>query len=219
MIPSKYNGYSQDGRRLYRKGGGGGDGGAGEARAMEAERQAKIAAATGAVNDNFGQFNDNYFNSIADAFMAYQQPLFDEQVTKARRALPLNVSSTANSDYQRLMGEFETDAQRQQADLRGKATDFANERRAEVERNRADLVSLANAGTDASATASMAASRANALSKPPTFSPIADLFQKYTAGAALASQLPGAAAATQPDGTRPLLFSGGGKNTSVRTVR
>jgi len=126
-------------------------------------------------------FNDDYFKSIADSYQAYQAPLFEEQVTKARRALPMRFSSTDNSDYQRALGELETDISRQSTDLSQKGLDFANERRAEVERNRSDLISMANSGTNATALATMAANRSAALSKPPTFSPIADLFSKYTA--------------------------------------
>lgn len=50
MIRNKFNGYGADGRRQYHKGG---DGGAGEARRQEAERQARISAAVGTINDIF----------------------------------------------------------------------------------------------------------------------------------------------------------------------
>ena len=50
MIHTKFNGYAPDGRRLYHKGG---DGGAGEAKAAEADRQARITSATDRINSIF----------------------------------------------------------------------------------------------------------------------------------------------------------------------
>lgn len=50
MIGNKYNGYSQDGRRLYCKGG---DGGAGAAREQEDARQRRIQAAVNKINGIF----------------------------------------------------------------------------------------------------------------------------------------------------------------------
>lgn len=50
MIHTKFNGYAPDGRRLYHKGG---DGGAAEAKAAEADRQARITSATDRINAIF----------------------------------------------------------------------------------------------------------------------------------------------------------------------
>lgn len=52
MLIPRHSGYTPDGRRLYFKGGGGGDPGA-DARAMEAQRQARITAATEQINNIF----------------------------------------------------------------------------------------------------------------------------------------------------------------------
>lgn len=186
--------------------GGAADNGAEQMRQQEAQRQQRIADATNAVNNQFAGFDDNYFSNIADAFLKFQQPLFDEQVAAARRRLPLNFATTDNSEYQRTLGEFERDVAREQAQLRDKSLDFANQQRGSVEENRAALVASANAGTDASALASQAASRAQALSKPPTFSPIADLFQKYTANAANVRAAANAGYLDPNAQTRPLTF-------------
>ena len=51
IIPNKHNGYSQDGRRLYFKGGS--SSAAKEANRMEQDRQARIAASINAINDIF----------------------------------------------------------------------------------------------------------------------------------------------------------------------
>ena len=57
--------------------GGAADNGAEQMRQQEAQRQQRIADATNAVNNQFAGFDDNYFSNIADAFLKFQQPLFD----------------------------------------------------------------------------------------------------------------------------------------------
>lgn len=165
-----------------------------------------------------GQFGDDYFNNIADSFKKFQTPLLDEQSAEARRSLPFGFSSTASSAYLRKKGELERDIERQQAQLGDQALDFSNKQRGQVEQTRSDLVSLAQSGVDANAIAQMANSRASTLARPPVFSPIADLFQKYTA---LAANSPVARAQVAP-----LLFRqrgtgtslGGGNEDAVRVI-
>ena len=132
-------------------------------------------------------FDENYFKNIADAYLAYQTPLVEEQAAVARRALPSRFGSTASSAYQREAGNLERDYQRELVNVKDKSLDFANTQRGEIERNRSDLIGMANSGTDASALASQTVARISALSKPPAYSPNADLFSKYASqGAQLA---------------------------------
>jgi hypothetical protein len=208
---TNFDGFGPDGRRVYRKGGGG-DNGAEEMRAQEARRQAQIQQSMTGINEQFGKFDDSYFKNIADSFFAFQKPLYEEQLAEARRTLPFKYASTGNSEYMREAAALERDALRKEAELRDAGMSFANEQRGAVERDRADLVNLANAGTDANAVAQMAVSRSAAAAKPPQFSPIADLFQKYTAGIANAS----IANNQRVQRESPLLFNPGTK--SVRTV-
>ena len=156
-------------------GGGGGDGGAGAARAAESERQAKIAQATSGINKQFEGFDEPYFKNIADSYRAFQQPLLTEQLDVARKKLPMRFASTGSSAYQREAANLE------QQQIISQGEDFANQQRSNVENNRSDLIGQANSGTDATAAATQAMARSAALSKAPSFSPIADLFQKYTA--------------------------------------
>lgn len=151
-----------------------------QARQREEARQAKILDNTNMINDQFKSFDDPYYTNIADAFMKYQQPLFDKQVQEARSALPLQFANTGSSAYQRRLSELEGDILNKQTDLKSQGLDFANKQRAEVENNRTDLINLANSGADANALALQAANRASQLSQTPQFSPVADLFQKFT---------------------------------------
>jgi len=185
-----------------------------ELRAMEAARRKEYLKAKGAIDSQFSRFDDNYFGGISEAFMNFQRPMFEEQAAAARRALPFQFSSTAGSSYQRRLADLERDIARQESGLREQSLDASNRQRAAVEQDRADLIRMASSGTDANATASMAAARAGTLAAPPTFNPIADLFQKYTAARANDATLK-AGTATQID--RPLLFSSN-TGSNVRTV-
>jgi hypothetical protein len=192
-----------------------------EMRQQEEERQRRIAESTGAINSQFGQFDDPYFTNIADSYKKFQMPLFQEQSSKARRELPYSYASSDSAEYLRKKEELERDIQRNEAQINDQANDFANTQRGQVETNRSDLVQMANSGTEAGTVAQMANTRAAALARPPTFTPIGDLFQKYTAVAANAPQAYGAYAPYQQ---RPLLFqpqpgyNGGGGSGSVRTI-
>lgn len=130
-------------------------------------------------------FNDAYFNNIADAYTKFQKPLYDEQLAKARRELPYQFSSSDSAEYLRKKEELERDASREQANLADQAQGFANNQRSQVEQNRSDLIGMASGGADVNSVVESANARAAALAKPPVFSPIADLFQKYTAASTL----------------------------------
>lgn len=62
--------------------------------------------------DSPGQFGDDYYKNISDSFMAFQQPLFDEQSQEALRRLPFAFASTYNSDYQRTVAQLQADIER-----------------------------------------------------------------------------------------------------------
>lgn len=155
-----------------------------EARQIEAERQQKIAEGTGKVNEAFGQFDDDYFSGIQHAAEDYYLPDISRQFDRTMRQLPMRFATRDSSAYAREAGLLEEDRARQEADYKGKALEYANNARATVEQNRGDLVQQVNAGAGVEQAADLAAKRAAAVSRPPTFSPIADLFTKFTANAA-----------------------------------
>lgn len=203
-------------------------------RKAEEERTARIKAGTQRVNEMFGGFNDDYYGSIAEAYKNFQMPLLDEQAKEARRVLPFGTASTQSSAYQRQAGNLERDISRQTADIGNKAVTFANTRRGEVENSRSGLLNLAQSGADVETVNAAAADSAKVFGTPspyiqgaivPTpvsqqqFSPISDLFAKYTADAAN-----GALAQRQgylpPKFSTPLTFSTGtgGNRSAVQNI-
>lgn len=169
-----------DGRmRLYK--GRGGDNGADEMRRQEAERQARITAGTTKVNDTFAQFGDDYYGGVSKAFLDYHTPLVDEQYQAALRGLPAQFGSTASSEYNRALGELTRDYERQKVTMQDSAKSFADQQRQSIENARSTLLSQVQAGAGVEAAGTMATQQAAAVARPPAYSPIGDLFQKYTA--------------------------------------
>lgn len=148
------------------------------------ELEARKRAAAGAIDTAFSGFNDDYYAGLAKSYRDFQTPLLEEQFGDARRAMPLRFKSTANSAYARRMGELERDRQRADTDIAKQGEDVAAQRRGEVERERGALLSQAEMGAGLDTAANQSASMARALAQPPSFSPIGDLFAKYTANAA-----------------------------------
>lgn len=175
----------------------------------EQQRQARVTAATDSVNSAFAPYDDNYYNSIADAYKNFEGPLYNEQVTEARRTLPMSVPSTQSSAYLRKARQLETDVQRGQTDLDSQAIQQSQQRRGEIDAQKSDLLNMATAGADASTVADAAGQRAQLYAAPPQFSPIANLlFQQYATDAgnfALAQNANSAGSA--PRIVQPLTFA------------
>lgn len=161
------------------------DNGAAEARAREEARQAKIRAGMGSIDQTFSQFDDGYYNQRSKAYLDYNLPQFDQQREKAHRDLTFalarsnNLRSSLATDRYRELRE-QSDLQRQA--IQDGAISLSNQTKADVERNRGDLVSQLNATADPEEAANGALNRASLLSAPPTFTPLQSMFQNVAAG-------------------------------------
>ena len=168
-------------------GGDGGDGGASEMRRQEEERQARIKAATDKVNEIFAPYDDAYFGKGATDYKAYYLPQIEKQYNDAKKSLVLSLndrglmqSSQAGQELADLADQYGQET----TNVNNGAQDFSRSWQNNVENSRAQLLSQASTGPDSSAMASQAAAMAAAQSKMPSFSPIGDLFSKFTAQAA-----------------------------------
>ena len=152
-----------------------------QARQDEADRQAKIAAGTDAVNANFSKFTPGYYGSIADAYRANYQPEVDKQAREARRATTFRFADNPNSSAgNRVAGQLEGDYATKSADVAAGSVDAANSAKQQVEQQRGGLLNLVNAGSDLSNVAAQSANFASAYNPPVQYSPLGDLFAKYT---------------------------------------
>jgi hypothetical protein len=162
----------------------GGDGGAGQARADEAARQARIRAGTDSINNTFNsQFTDDYFNSRQQSYLDYATPQLNDQYTDARKQLVFALDRAGLMDSSvRAQREAELqklyDTNRQQ--VADKALGYGTQSRNAVEDARSNLISTLTATADADGAAKSAINRAQALSQPDTYSPLGQLFTTFT---------------------------------------
>lgn len=182
----------------------------------EAERQARIAAGTKQINSIFGAFGDDYYDGVAKAYSEHYLPLVDEQYADAKKALVLSApGGVGSSAYAKRLGDLEKQYLREQVSIGERAAQQANQYRGDVATNRQQLLAQLEAGTGVDTAASLAAERAKALNAPQAFSPLGDIFGKFTADAANYSS----ASQNIQSQQNPLLFGGKGGSSSGNALR
>lgn len=149
------------------------------ARQEEQNRQARILQGQQSIDNTFAAFDPAYFQKFQNDYLNYYNPQADQQFADARKSLRYNLArkgtlnSTPGQDtFAKLIGQY-GDARTQIADNALAAT---NAQRTQVEQNKSDLYQQNTASADPSLAAQSAVSRANSLTTPPTYSPLADLF-------------------------------------------
>lgn len=157
-------------------GGGGGDGGAAE---RERQRQKRISQGLNQINTIFGGFDDDFYNSRADAYTDYATPQLDDQYQKAVEQLTYALarnnrldSSVAAEQRADLLKDYNL----QKVALADRAQDYSNRARSNVEASRSDLVSLNSNLANPSQVAAEANARLAGLQAADSFEPLAPLF-------------------------------------------
>ncbi|MBL26155.1 MAG: hypothetical protein CMM50_01195 [Rhodospirillaceae bacterium] len=166
-------------------GGGGGDNGAAEARAREEARQARIRQGIANIDDTFGRFDDQFFADRAKAYTDFATPQLDDQLADTRKQLIFALSRGGNlnsSTGAERFADFRAAEDRARRQIESRGLDYANQARTDVERQRADLISILNATSDPEAAASGAVNRVQALSATPAFDPFTATLGNLTAG-------------------------------------
>lgn len=184
------------------------------AQQQRADQQAlddRMGAGTSRINDAFGGYDDDYFSGVAKSYRDHFDKQVGEQSEEARRKIMLNWPGGPNtSGYARRMGNLTRDTERQFSDVASQSVDFANRHRGTIEDNRSNLMAQLQGGASAESVSSQAQSRAAAAATPPAYSPLGDLFARYTA--IPANQV---LARNQGFEPKPLRFSGGRNPVSV----
>lgn len=157
LIPLKHSGNSRDGRRIYCKGGS--DPGA-DARRMEAERQDRITAATGAVNNIFNSGGrDALYADQKNAVYDLNSNEVNRQATEAERdnrfGLARSGLAGGSADVD---STSEINRRTNEGLLRagGIADQSAADLKTSDERTRSNLISMAQSGIDTGSASTMA---------------------------------------------------------------
>ena len=146
-------------------------------------------------------FDKDFYKGQATAYREYATPQLQDQYSDAGDDLTFHLarrglldSSTRASKEAELGKLYETQRQKVVSDARQYETDARNR----VEDSRRDLITTLQATADAQGAAQSALRRADALSRPPSYSPLEHLFVDFTAGLGTQAALERAYAAGGP---------------------
>lgn len=155
----------------------------------EDKRQGAIREGTDVVNKNFSKFSPGYFSGIGDAYRKFYRPQVDDQAKEARRALTLGTANNPNSSAtNRQQGNLQLDYNKALANVGSGSIDAVNSAKSQVEGQRGTLLNLVNAGTGLENSAAQSANFASTYAPPVQYSPLGDLFSKYTGNLSTANQ-------------------------------
>lgn len=133
-----------------------------------------------------GQFNDDFFNSIADNYNSFAMPQLQDQQRKASDDLTYDLARTGNLDSSTRAtkgSELQKAYDLNKQSIADKALNLKNQTKSAVEDARYNVISQLNATGDADGAAQAAMARASALSQPSMdFSPLTGLFADFTSG-------------------------------------
>ena len=155
------------------------------ARQQEEARQEEIRRGREAIDQTFGQFDDNFFARNRQAFKDFALPQLDQQFGDASRDLTFDLarsglmnSSVRGEQAGRLQRLYDSNMQQ----VTNEALSREQQQRGAVEGARGDLVNMLQLTGDAQGAANQALSRANMLSQPQPFSPLGQMFGTFTQG-------------------------------------
>jgi hypothetical protein len=150
-------------------------------------RQGRITEGTKAIDKTFGQFDDNFFNNQRTGYLNYATPQLEDQFAKAQRELTFSLDRTGMLDSSarttkeaELQKMYDTHAR----SIADQALAYQNQARSNIEGSRANLIATLNSTGNAEAAASSAINQASALSAPPAYSALGQLFGDFTSGLA-----------------------------------
>lgn len=141
-----------------------------------------------------GQFGDDFFNNLEQEYNAYYMPQFDRQAMDAARANRIGLARSGNlsgSVGARMTGRLAEDTERERRRIIDEGVKYSSGQRKSVEDTRGRLINQLESGAGVENVAAQANAQANAMTAPPAFSPLGDLFKNYTAAVTNASAASG----------------------------
>jgi hypothetical protein len=164
------------------------------ARQQEQERQANIRSGTARIDSTFAGFDDDFYKGRQQSYLDYYLPQLEDQRKQANENLVFNLARTGNIDSSAgadAAGDQTKAYSLQRGQIYDRALGEGQQARADVANTRSELIRMLEAGAGVGSTATTAAARAQSLSAPPPYSPLADLFAQGTGFLANSAQLEG----------------------------
>jgi hypothetical protein len=176
-------------------------------RKNEEERQARIRAGQGSIDQTFDTtFNDDYFNRLTTDYQDYYNPQLAEQYDNAVKELTFQTARSGNAEST-AANELFSKLEKQKKDAATKVTNDAlaasGKARSDVASQRSNLYSLNNASADPTQAASQAGQAALALNQPVSYSPMGEIFASLINNVGNAAAINKATSAPSYGGTAP----------------
>lgn len=136
------------------------------------------------------QFDDEFFGKAEKDYLDYYIPQFERQAREARHGNLISLARSGNiggSVGAERTGGLAEEIEERRRQLIEDAMRYRTGLQTDLEQTRASLLGQAEAGYGQESLAGAAAAKAKALTAPPAFSPLADLFTNYTAALANAT--------------------------------
>lgn len=157
--------------------------GGAQARAIDEQRQNAINDGMNKINDTFSQFNDPYYADFEKKNLDLALPDIQKQKVDANNQTLYGLARAGNLDSSTAAKQY-GDVETRNTQAIQQATDTAHTAaqnlRNDVEAERSNLVSQLQSSGDANAAANEASSQAQILSRPPTYSPVTNIFSDIT---------------------------------------
>lgn len=157
------------------------------AREAEQRRQQAIQQGQSAINEVFGQFNDDFYQRRQQAYQEYARPQLERQYQDAMAQLVRSLSRSGNLNSS-LRGQSMADLQQQYdeglAYIANNAATYAQQARAAIEAARSNLVAQNASLADPGQARSLAQAQASSLRQAQPFTPLGSLISAIASGAA-----------------------------------
>ena len=161
----------------------GSSGASDSARAQEQQRQNSIQSGMASINSTFSKFDDNYYADFEKKHLDLATPDIAKQKVDANNQTLYGLARSGNLDSStaaKMYGDVSTRNNQAVQNATNNAHSAAQSLRGDVEAERSNLASQLNTTADASAAANEAATQAQILTRPPTYSPITNIFSDLT---------------------------------------
>ena len=199
----------------------GGGSGSQAASQNEMQRQQSINNGMGQIDAAFAPFNDAYYKDFESKYVAQAQPDLNRQQKDANQEALFSLARqglTKSGAAAKVYGDITDQRARGDLQVSSDARGASADQRGQVEQQRGSLVSQLNATSNANAAGQAASNQAQLLTRPPTYSPVTNLFSEITGQLAMNEQMRRAGYPGLGFGITPVADPVRGSPKSVREV-
>ncbi len=163
-------------------------------REAEEKRQEQIKTGRATIDKTFSQFDPKYFEGVEQAAGEHYRPQFDDQFDNARQSLKFALARSGNtysSAGAESMGDLARDRALGLTEVANASQNAANAQQDALDAHRENLYDRLNASANPAAAATQAANSAAAMTRPPQYNALGNLFAQSLNNAAIFNRAQG----------------------------